>query len=419
MTTANSILLGPAECVPSEHSLRGLDWLNFFLAGVLTGFGPFVALYLAGEGWGQADIGFILTASGVVGLLVQVPSGELLDAVRSKRSLVALGIVLVVCAAVTLGLWPRFTPALIAELLLGVTGGIIGPAVAAISLGLVGNEGLPERLGRNQRFAAIGGFITAGVMGLLGYAFSNRCIFFASATLAVPTLIALGSIHGDDVHFSRACGAPPGNYHPSQTPRWARTSIATNFCLLIFAGCIVMFQLANASALPLVSEELGRVPGSSLVLSALILVPQIVVAAVAPWVGRTAKSWGRRPLLLIGLGALPIRLACLAFIHNAGLLVAAQVLDGVSGAAIGVLTPVVIADLTKGSGRFNLAQGVVGTFSGIGAALSTTLSGYLAQSFGTRTALFAIMGVAIVGLAICWAFMPETGETPLSRNAAK
>jgi MFS family permease len=140
---------------------------------------------------------------------------------------------------------------------------------------------------------------------------------------------------------------------------------------------------------------------------------------VAPWVGCTAKSWGRRPLLLIGLGALPIRLACLAFIHNAGLLVAAQVLDGVSGAAIGVLTPVVIADLTKGSGRFNLAQGVVGTFSGIGAALSTTLSGYLAQSFGTRTALFAIMGVAIVGLAICWAFMPETGETPLSRNAAK
>jgi MFS family permease len=400
--------LRPADSSASEQSLRGLDWLNFFLAGMLTGFGPFVALYLAGDGWNQSEIGIILTASGLVGLLAQVPSGELLDVVRSKRSLIALGVLTVACAAAILGLWPRFRPALIAEMLLGVTGGLIGPAVAAISLGLVGTEGLPERLGRNQRFAATGGFVAAGVMGLLGYVFSNRAIFFLSAALAVPTLIALSGIRGDDVHFARACGAPPGDYHPSRPPRSARASIATNFRLLIFACCIVLFQLANASALPLVSEELDRVRGSSLVLSALILVPQIIVAVVAPWVGRTARSWGRRPLLLIGLGALPIRAACFAFIHNAGLLVAVQLLDGVSGAAIGVLTPVIIADVTKGSGRFNLAQGIVGTFSGIGAALSTTLSGYVAQNFGTLAGFYAIMGVAVAALAVCWAFMPET-----------
>jgi MFS family permease len=411
MTTVDSTLMVSAESRASERSLRGLDWFNFFLAGVLTGFGPFVALYLADEAWGQAEIGFILTASGLVGLLVQLPSGELLDAVRSKRSLVALGILTVACAAVMLGLWPRFAPALTAEMLLGLTGGLIGPAVAAISLGLVGNEGLPERLGRNQRFAAIGGFVAAGVMGFLGYAFSNRAIFFASAAFAVPTLVALAGIRGDDVHFARACGAPPGDYHPARPPRWGRASIVTNFRLLIFASCIVLFQLANASALPLVSEELGRVPGSSLVISALILVPQIVVAALAPWVGRTARSWGRRPLLLIGLGALPIRAACFAFIQNAGLLVAVQVLDGVSGAAIGVLTPVIIADVTKGSGRFNLAQGIVGTFSGIGAALSTTLSGYVAQRFGNHAGFCVIAAVAAAGFAVCWAFMPETKET--------
>jgi MFS family permease len=419
MATADSILLGPFETRTSNQSLRGLDWLNFFLAGVLTGFGPFVALYLAGEGWRQAEIGFILTASGLVGLLIQVPSGELLDAVRSKRSLVALGILIVASAAVILGIWPRFTPALIAEMLLGVTGGLIGPAVAAISLGLVGNEGLPERLGRNQRFAAIGGFVAAGLMGLLGYLFSNRTIFFASAALAVPTLVALAGIRADDVHFARACGAPPGDYHPSQTPRWGRISIATNFRLLIFAGCIVLFQLANASALPLVSEELGRVSGSSLVISALIFVPQIVVAGLAPWVGRTARIWGRRPLLLIGLAALPIRAACFAFTHDAWPLVAVQVLDGVSGATIGVLTPVIIADVTKGSGRFNLAQGIVGTFSGIGAALSTTLSGYVAQSFGNHAGFYAIMVVATAGLVVCWAFMPETKGTVASRSTSQ
>jgi len=416
MTTAESILLVPAESRVSERSLRGLDWLNFFLAGVLTGFGPFVALYLAGGGWSQAEIGFILTASGLVGLAVQVPTGELLDSLRSKRLVFALGILMVAWAAVMLGLWPRFTPALIAEILLGITGGFIGPAVAAISLGLVGNEGLPERLGRNQRFAAIGGFVAAGLMGFLGYAFSNRAIFFASAALAVPTLAALAGIRGDDVHFARACGAPPGSYHPSRPPRLSRSLILTNSRLLIFAACVVLFQLANASALPLVSEELGRVPGSSLVLSALIFVPQIVVAALAPWVGRKARSWGRRPLLMIGLGALPIRAACFAFTHNTSWLVAAQLLDGVSGAAMGVLTPVIIADVTKGSGRFNLAQGVVGTFSGIGAALSTTLSGYVAQSFGNRVGFYAIMGVAAAGFAVCWAFMPETKEMPAART---
>ena len=410
MTTADLVVHGPAES-PASQSLRGLDWFNFFLAGVLTGFGPFVALYLAGEGWRQAEIGFILTAGGLVGLLVQVPSGALLDAVQSKRTLVAIGVLALALAAAMLGFWPRFTPALMAEMLLGATGGFIGPAVAAISLGLVGIEALPERLGRNQQFAAIGGVVAAGLMGLLGYLLSNRVIFFASAALVVPALVALAEIRGADIGYARACGAQPGDYHPSRTPRHTRASIVTNYSLLIFAVCIVLFQLANASTLPLVGEELGRVRGSSLVISALIFVPQIVVAVLAPWIGRTAKTWGRRPLLLIGLAALPIRAACFAFIHNAVLLVPVQLLDGVSAAAIGVLTPVIIADVTKGSGRFNLAQGIVGTFSGIGAALSTTLTGYVAQSFGNRAGFYAIMGVSTAALAVCWAFMPETKQT--------
>jgi MFS family permease len=208
MTTADRMLFGSAENHASQQSLRGLDWLNLFLAGVLTGFGPFVALYLAGRSWTKVEIGLVLTVSGLTGLLIQVPGGELLDVVRSKRSLVALGVATIACAALILALWPSFTPVLIAEVLLGMTGGFLGPAVAAISLGLVGNDGLPERLGRNQRFAAIGGFGAAALMGLLGYLFSNQAIFFASAALAFPTLVALGRIRADDIHFARACGAP-------------------------------------------------------------------------------------------------------------------------------------------------------------------------------------------------------------------
>jgi MFS family permease len=411
MTTADHMLFGSAKAYASQQSLRGLDWLTFSLAGVLTGFGPFVALYLRGQAWTQVEIGFVLTISGLAGLLIQVPGGELLDRVRSKRPLVALGVATIASAALILALWPSFTPVLIAEMLLGMTGGFLGPAVAAISLGLVGNDALPERLGRNQRFAAIGGLCTAGLMGLLGYFFSNQDIFFASAALAVPALVALGRIRADDIHFARACGAPAGDYHPTRPPRSTRALVGTSYQLLIFASCIVLFQLANASALPLVSEELGRERGSSLILSALLFIPQIAVAILAPMVGRGADRWGRRPLLLIGLGALPIRAACFALTDNPVLLMAVQVLDGVSGATIGVLTPLVIADTTRGTGRFNLAQGVVGTFSGIGAALSTTLTGYVAESFGGAAGFYALMGVALAAVAVCWAFMPETKVT--------
>jgi MFS family permease len=393
-----------------QQSLSGLDWLNLFLAGVLSGFGPFVVLYLAGHGWTQLEIGFVLIVGGLAGLLAQVPGGELLDVVQSKRLLVAVGVVTIACAALVLALLPTFKPVLIAQVFLGLTGAFLGPAVAAISLGLVGNDGLPARLGRNQRFAAIGGFGTAGLMGLLGYLFSNQVIFFTGAALAVPTLVALHRIRPADIHFARACGAPPGDYHPERPPRVRRQAIGTNYYLLIFATCIALFQLANASALPLVSEKLGPNHGSSLILSALIFVPQVVVAILAVRIGRGAGSWGRRPLLLIGLGALPMRAACFALVGDPLLLIAAQVLDGISGAVIGILTPLIIADITKGSGRFNLGQGIVGTFGGIGAAVSTTFSGYVAQGFGNTAGFYTIMAVALAAVAVCWAFMPETKE---------
>jgi len=407
--TAATVSFGTASPSPSNASLSGLDGVNFFLAGILAGFGPYLAAYLADQKWTQENIGFVLTASGVAGLLSQLPGGELLDTVRSKRAVVVAGVVVVAISAIIIAFQPSFPLVFAALMLQGITGGFLGPAIAAISLGLVGHAALPERLGRNQRFASTGNLVTAALMGLIGYFLSYQAIFLTVAALAIPLFVALARIRAPDIHFGRACGAPDHDM-PSLPARASLRSLWKSPGLLTFGACLFLFQLANASVLPLVVEDLvyqGE-KRSSLVVSALIVLPQIIVAVTAPWVGQWAKNWGRRPLLLIGLAALPIRALLFASVVDPTLVVAFQLLDGISGAVLGVLTALVIADVTGGTGRFNLAQGIVGTASGIGASLGTTLFGVVAAGFGRTAVFLSIASVALLAVVILWFFMPET-----------
>jgi MFS family permease len=407
--TAATVSFGTATPSPSNASLSGLDGVNFFLAGILAGFGPYLAAYLADQKWTQENIGFVLTASGVAGLLSQLPGGELLDTVRSKRAVVVAGVAMVAVSAVIIAFQPSFPLVFAALMLQGITGGFLGPAIAAISLGLVGHAALPERLGRNQRFSSTGNLVTAALMGLIGYFLSYQAIFLTVAALAIPLFVALARILAADIHFGRACGAPDHDM-PSLPARASLRSLWKSPGLLTFGACLFLFQLANASVLPLVVEDLvyqGE-KRSSLVVSALVVLPQIIVAVTAPWVGQWAKNWGRRPLLLIGLAALPIRALLFASVVDPTLVVAFQLLDGVSGAVLGVLTALVIADVTGGTGRFNLAQGIVGTASGIGASLGTTLFGLVAAGFGRTAVFLSIASVALLAVVILWFFMPET-----------
>jgi MFS family permease len=391
----------------SNRSRRGLDWANFFIADVQAGFGAFVAFYLANLGWSQASVGIALGLSGAAGVLGQIPGGTLADAVSWKRGLVATGVTTLCGAALILATIPTFWLAMSAEILHGLSSGLISPAIAAISLGLVGRSQMSLRTGRNFRFAAAGTALTATILGAVGSFVSARAIFFAAAALCAPALIAIGSIRAEEIDHARARNAATGE-RAGQLHRVI--DLAKNRNLLMFAACLVLFQFANASMLPLVSEGLAvsGAPSGSLLLSGLILAPQIVVAVLAPWVGYHSEAWGRKPMLLVGLGLVAVRAVLFALVTTYPMMILIQMLDGISGATISVLTVLVITDLTAGTGRFNLAQGVIGSAMGIAASLSTSVTGVVFQDFGRSMGFLFVAVVATAATIAAWLFVPET-----------
>jgi MFS family permease len=399
---------GPAA--PSRQSLRALSWLNFFLACVQSAFGPIAAAYLAAQHWTAQDIGFVLSIGGIFGLVSQVPGGELLDAVRAKRLLIGAGVVTVALSILILRLWPIFPLVALAEALQGITGGVLGLGVVAITLGLVGHDALGERLGTNQRFAAAGGVAVTLAMALIAYSGSSLAMF-VPVVLAVPLLVALSLIRSKEIDFERASGAERQPAEGAQRSERAAV-LLKNRPLLVFAVCMVLFQFANASMLPLAGDVLAYEGGRKAApfVAALIIVPQLIVALFAPWVGRQAERRGRKPLLLVGLAALPIRAVLFALTSNPFALMVIQLLDGITGAVLGVMTALVIADVTKGTGRFNLAQGVLGTMIGVGASLSTTVSGLIVYHFGRSAGFLSLAGEALVALVTLAVFLPETKE---------
>jgi MFS family permease len=391
-----------ASTAASPAGARGLDWFNFFLADIQTGFGPFVAIYLTAQAWTQFDIGLVLTAGGLVALACQMPGGALVDAVRSARLVAGLAIAAICLSALALAIWPTFTVVMAGRILQAAASCVLGPVIAAISLGLVGHAALGARLGRNARFASIGNGVTAAAMGACGYLVSNQAVFFLTAAFALPALFAIANIPAGRVQ-------DPKNVRPGAPSATVR-SVLSDRRLLAFAGCILLFQMANAAMLPLMGGILTMRASewASTLIGACIVVPQLIVAGCAPWVGRRADSWGCKPLLLVCFAALALRGVLFAFVLNPYLVVVVQALDGVCAAILGVTLPLVVADVTRGTGRFNLGLGIVGSAVGIGAALSTSLAGYVMDHFGRMAAFGGLASVAVCGLALLWLLLPET-----------
>ncbi|MBX9932239.1 MAG: MFS transporter [Methylobacterium sp.] len=406
-----------AETLPDmtaieRASSRGLDGFTFFVANLQTGFGPFLAVYFTQAKWTQSDIGFALTVGSLVSLLGQVPGGAFVDAVRSRRFAAGLSVVAIAGSAFALAAWPSFIIVLLAMAVHSAASCILTPAIAAISIGLVGHARAGERLGRNASFSALGNAVAAAVMGACGYYISNDAVFYFTAALMLPTLVALSFVRPPTRPAETAARRQPER-QPDET-RTSLRALLTNRTLICFAACMSLFFLANAAMLPLVGSMLTMRASetATALIAACIVVPQVVLALTGPAIGRAAERWGRRPLLLIGFAALPIRGLLFAYTTSPELLVAIQVFDGISAAVFGVMVPLVVSDATRHTGRFNTALGAVGTAMGIGAALSTSLAGIMADKLGSQSAFLGLAIVGFAGFALLALIMPETRREP-------
>lgn len=405
VSTAKSQLSSSDE---SCANVPALDWLNFFLADVRSGLGPFLAIFLMdSHHWTPGRIGIVMTIAGVAGVTAQTPAGALVDAVTWKRGLIILCSLIVVAGTIGTAVRPAFWPVAIFQVLNGGADACFAPAIAAISLGLVGRGAFTHRIGRNESFNHGGNVATAILAGVGGYLFAPVAMLWIVAILALASIAATLVIDPAAIDNDRARGADVDGH--SAQPSGLRVILASK-PLLIFTAAITMFHFANAAMLPLLGEKLAtsHQKTGTLFMASCIIVAQAAMVPMAILVGHKADSWGRKPLFLAGFAVLPIRGVLYTLWQNPFYLVSIQLLDGVGAGLFGALFILVVADLTKGTGRFNFAQGAASACFGLGAALSNGVAGYIVDWFGYRAAFLFLAGCAAAAFILFWLAMPET-----------
>ena len=389
-----------------------LDALNFLSADVRNLFGPFVNVFLiTSRHWTQTDVGLVTTASGLLGIALQTPIGAVIDVTRAKRGVIVLTMAAMAAAAAIIFARPTFWPMAIALSILAVAGDAFVPAVSALTLGLVKREQLARRLGRNSAFDHGGNIAIALVAGAVGYAFSQRTVFLMVPVFAALTSAAVLAIPADAINHDRARDL--GSNGEAQTAAGYRVLFQRR-PLMIFALCAFLFHFANAPLLPLVGQKLAlEFPKEATAMMSFCMVAaQGVMLPIAIFVGRNADSWGRRPIFLVAFAVLPIRAALYTLSDSAFWLIGVQLLDGVGAGIYQALTPLLIADVMRGTGRYNLAQGAVATTMGIGASVSALFAGETVDHFGYSVSFLALGAAAAVAFLVFVGFMPETREEP-------
>jgi len=397
---------------PTGRSLRGLDGLNFLMADVRDGLGPFLSVYLKGtQHWGSGDIGLVMAASGIAAAICQIPAGLLVDAVRTKRLLIAISGLLVAAGCLLIAFFPKLPTVLAAQITLGAASAIIPPCLAALSLGIVGHRLLPARISRNESFNHAGNFMAAVLAGALGQYVGIIWLFYLICGFAVASAVAVLLIKPKEIDHELARGSESPARDDAPHHPMAFSELWKKRDLKVFIIAVVLFHFANAAMLPLAGQVIAKVhPGMDVIaLSACVIAAQLVMVGVAAVVGRAMRRGvGRKKTFLVALAVLPVRGVLFSMTSSPYAVVAIQLLDGVAAGIFGVIAVVIASDLMRGTGRFNLAQGLMALAVGVGAALSNVTGGYVVEKFGFTAGfltLSAIGGLALIFFAV---FMPET-----------
>jgi MFS family permease len=386
-----------------------LDWVNFLLANVKDGLGPFLAVYLlASQHWDAGKIGMVMMIAGIATVVARAPVGAFVDWTHWKRGLIVVASATVALGALAISLFPTLIPVAIAQIAIGIADAAFPPAIAAISLGLVGPRAFTHRVGRNEAFTHSGTALTAVAAGVAGWLITPGAVLWSIAALALAGIWATLRIDAASIDHALARGAEIG--HEEQHSDWR--SLLQCKPLLAFTAAISLFHFANAAMLPLLGEKLalGNQETATLFMAACITTAQTAMVPMAILVGRKADAWGRKPIFLAGFAVLPLRGVLYTLAQNPYALVSIQILDGIGAGIFGALFYIVVADLTKGTGRYNLAQGAAAAAWGLGAALSNSVAGVIVDMAGYNAAFLFLAAVALAAFILFWIAVPETGE---------
>jgi MFS family permease len=402
--------------VASGRSLRGLDGINLLMADVRDGVGPYLSVFLKGsQHWDPGAIGLAMGASSIAAAICQIPAGLIVDGARAKRSLVAVSGLIVALACLLIVGYPQFWTVMVAQAALGAASAVIPPAIAALSLGLVGRTLLDGRISRNESFNHAGNLAAAALAGVLGKYLGYHWIFYLVCGFAVASAAIVTLIDPREIDHDRARGGEDDRGEPTPIRELLRRQD-----LRVFLASVMLFHFGNAAMLPMAGQVLAQThPGSdTIALSACIIAAQFVMAGVAWGVGRaSARGIGRKPIFLVALAVLPIRGVLFSVATSPFAVVGIQLLDGVAAGIFGVISVLIASDLMRGTGRFNLAQGLTALSVGIGASLSNATSGFVVQGFGYPAGFLYLTVIAGCALAFFAVLMPETKQ-PLSEAAA-
>jgi MFS family permease len=373
--------------------------LNFFMADMQAGIGPFLGVFLLAHGWKAGLIGSVMTIGGVAGMVMTAPAGALVDATSRKRLYVIVPGVCTVLASMIILVSQSFWLVAVSQVATATAGAAIGPAVAGMTLGIVRQAGFNRQNGRNQAFNHAGNMVGAGLSGLLGWQFGLTAVFWLAAVFGVLSIISVLMIPASAIDDEAARGLKEGG--DDGKVGGFRVLLECK-PLLVLAAALACFHLGNGAMLPLyglavVAEKQGD-PASFVALTIVVAQAVMIVASVVAM--RLAEKNGYRLVLLISFIALPIRgLVAAHFITHWGVY-PVQMLDGVGAGLQSVAVPGLVARILNGTGRVNDGQGAVLTVQGLGASLSPALGGWLAQYLGYPTMFMILGSFALVSIAL-------------------